>query len=163
MKAMQPALLIVDPQNDFFAADNPNLAEFQATVSVINSAIAVFRERRWLIVFIQHTSSKKPIGSFVWEISKHFDFKPSDTRLTKTHYNAFWDTELEAILHRDHVDFGVVAGYVAEYCVLSTLRGALERGFQGAILKHSIASLDSRHTQLTLEVSPLISIYELKA
>jgi hypothetical protein len=29
---MKPALLILDPQNDFFGDDNPNLAEFQTAV-----------------------------------------------------------------------------------------------------------------------------------
>jgi hypothetical protein len=31
---MKPALLILDPQNDFFGDDNPNLSEFQAAVTL---------------------------------------------------------------------------------------------------------------------------------
>lgn len=49
---MRPALLILDPQNDFFEADNPNLTEFLATVSIINSAISIFREHHWPIIFV---------------------------------------------------------------------------------------------------------------
>lgn len=71
--------------------------------------------------------------------------------------------ELDSILQGYHVDFVVVSGYVAEYCVLSTLRGALERGFRGEILEQSIASLDNRYTQITLEISPHITLDEVKA
>ena len=61
------------------------------------------------------------------------------------------------------MDFVVVAGYIAEYCVLSTLRGALERGYRGAILYQAIASLDSRYTRFTVEISPHIALVDLKA
>lgn len=37
----------------------------------------------------------------------------------------FWETELDALLQSDGVDFTVVAGYVAEFGALSTVRGAL--------------------------------------
>ena len=40
---MNTALLILDAQNDFFTADNPNLAAFEAATPVINAAIAHFR------------------------------------------------------------------------------------------------------------------------
>ncbi len=158
---MKPALLVIDPQNDFFAGDNPNLAEFQATIPVINAAIALFREQQWPVVFVQHTSPNKPIGSYAWAISKLFDCQLTDTQFSKTHYNAFWNTDLNFILKAEAVDFVVVCGYVAEYCVLSTLRGALERGYRGAILEHSIASLNNLHTQLTWDISPHITFDDL--
>ena len=40
---MNTALLILDAQNDFFTAENPNLAAFEAAVPIINAAIAHFR------------------------------------------------------------------------------------------------------------------------
>lgn len=158
---MKPALLVLDPQNDFFESDNPNLAGFQASVPTINSAIAIFRERGWPVVFIQHTSKDKPAGSHAWEIYERFDHQPGDTRLSKTRHNAFWDTELDQLLKSHQVDFVLVSGYVAEYCVLSTLRGALERSYRGAILEGCIASLEERYTRFTLDISPHISLVEL--
>ena len=58
---MKPALLVVDPQNDFFESDNPNLVEFQRVLPTINSAISIFKKQGWLVIFIQHTSSKKAL------------------------------------------------------------------------------------------------------
>lgn len=160
---LRPALLVIDPQNDFFAGENPNLAEFQATVPIINSTIAVFRDHRWPIIFVQHTSRKKLVGSQAWAISEQFDFRSNDVQLSKTHYNSFWNTELDSLLKSYRVDFVVISGYIAEYCVLATLRGALERGYRGAILEKSIASLNSRYTQFTMEISPHIDLDELEA
>ncbi|HJW89488.1 MAG TPA: hypothetical protein VJ436_02480 [Anaerolineales bacterium] len=42
-------------------------------------------------------------------------------------------------------------------------RGAIERGYRGAILEQSFAILDSRYTQFTLEISPHIFLDELDA
>jgi nicotinamidase-related amidase len=57
---MKPALLILDPQNDFFGDDNPNLAEFQTAVPTINAAIALFRQRGWPVIFVQHSLELSP-------------------------------------------------------------------------------------------------------
>ena len=158
---MKPALLVIDPQNDFFVGDNPNLAEFRATIPVINAAIALFRTNDWPIVFMQHTSPDKPVGSYAWAISRLFDCQLGDTQLSKTYYNSFWNTKLDEILQADEIDFVVVCGYVAEYCVLSTLRGALERGFRSAILEQSIASLNDQYTQFIWDISPHITFDDL--
>jgi nicotinamidase-related amidase len=159
---MKPALLILDPQNDFFGDDNPNLTEFQATVPTINAAIALFRQCGWPVVFVQHSSASKPAGSHAWAIHEQFDCGPDGTRLSKRHYNAFWETELDALLQSDGVDFVVVSGYVAEFCVLSTVRGALERGYRSAILADGIAGMNGRYTQFTLALSPRITLAELE-
>jgi nicotinamidase-related amidase len=160
---MKPALLALDLQNDFFEADNPNLAAFEATIPVINSAIALFRERLWPVIFVQHVSPSKPAGSHAGAIYECFDCKPCDVRLCKTQPNAFWKTDLETLLRSHQVDFVIIAGYVAERCVLATLRGASERSYRGTILEQSIASLDSRYTQFVLEIASHLSLDKLKA
>ena len=153
---MKKALLLLDPQNDFFGEDNPNLSAFQATVPVINAAIATFREQHWPVIFIQHTSDRKPEGSNIWKILPQFNLHPEDICLNKTHFNAFWQTDLETILKSKQVNSVIVCGYMSEFCVLSTLRAAMERGFDASILEGAIASLNDHHTQFTLEISPQI-------
>lgn len=159
---MNAALLVVDAQNDFFAADNPNLAAFEATVAVVNGAIAHFRAAAAPPIFIQHTSEGRPVGSQRWAIFDRFDCRPMDTRLNKTAQNAFWNTGLDALLRSQRVDRVVIAGFLAERCVLSTLRGAQERGYEAVLLEGGIASLDDRYTQFTLEISPRLSLDALR-
>jgi nicotinamidase-related amidase len=159
---MKPALLILDPQNDFFASDNPNLSEFQATVPIINAAVALFRTQNWPIVFIQHTSKNKAAGTYAWAIYADIYCSPEDTRLSKAYANAFWKTKLDFILKSARVDFVVVTGFLAEHCVLSTFRGARERGYRGAILQGATASLNDQYTKFVLEISPCITLEELR-
>lgn len=156
------ALLILDPQNDFFGNDNPNLNAFLASIPVINQAISLFRAAEWPVIFIQHTSKRKPEGSEIWKIHPAFNCQDVDIRINKTHFSAFWNTDLEMILRKKQVDSIVVCGYMSEYCVLSTLRAAMERGFDAAILDGSIASLEDRFTRFTLEISPTLSLEDLK-
>jgi len=159
---MNPALLILDPQNDFFGEDNPNLAAFQAAVSVINAASSHFHAQKWPLAFIQHTSRHKPVGSDIWEIYPGFERRPDDLVLNKTHYNAFWNTKLDSLLRSLQVDTVLVCGFVSEYCVLSTLRGAFERGYRGALLDGAIASLQDACTRFVLDISPHISLDQFK-
>ena len=70
---------------------------------------------------------------------------------------------METILRENQVTSVVVCGYMSEYCVLSTLRAAMERGFEAVILDGSIATLEDRFTQFTLEISPTISNEHLKS
>jgi nicotinamidase-related amidase len=86
---MKHALLVLDPQNDFFEEGNPNLGEFQATIPVVNRAMQLFHERGLPVIFMQHTSLKKPAGSHAWEIHPSFESQPEDIRLIKERENAF--------------------------------------------------------------------------
>lgn len=160
---MKHALLVLDPQNDFFEEGNPNLGEFQATIPVVNRALQLFHERGLPVIILQHTSPRKPAGSHAWEIHPSFACQPDDIRLIKERENAFWNSDLDATLIKHQVDSVIISGYLAERCVLSTLRGALERSYIGAILDGAISSLDNRFTRFTLEISPHLSMDELEA
>lgn len=89
---MKSALLIVDPQNDFFGDDNPNLPEFQRVAVTINRAIAFFREYSLPIIFLQGTAPHKQAGTHLWEVHRGFDCRPDDIRVTTAYQNAFWNT-----------------------------------------------------------------------
>jgi nicotinamidase-related amidase len=160
---MNPVLLVVDPQNDFFESDNPNLVEFQRVLSNINAAIALFKKQDWLIIFIQHTSSKKEPGTHAWKIYEGFNGVSESFQISKRYPNSFWKTKLNSLLKSSQIDFVVVAGFCSEHCVLSTLRGANERGYKGVILRDGIASLDDKYTNFVLNISKNFSLDELSA
>ena len=160
---MNTALIILDAQNDFFTAENPNLAAFEAAAPIINAAIAHFRAAGGGPIFVQHTDDRKPAGSQPWGINDRFDCRPIDVRFNKTTENAFWNTGLDALLRSQRVGRVLIAGFIAERCVLSTLRGAKERGYQAVLLEGGIAGYDDRYTQFTLEISARVSLVALQA
>jgi nicotinamidase-related amidase len=71
-------------------------------------------------------------------------------------------TDLETILKAEQVKSVIVCGYMSEFCVLSTLRAALERSFEAVLLEDAIASLEDRYTQFTLEISPKLKIDQIR-
>lgn len=149
---MKPALLVLDPQNDFFDDENPNLAGFNATIGAVNALIAESHRQGWPVVAIQQTGPQKPPGSFEWQIHPAFKFDPDDTFIQKTRQNAFWQTPLEDILHAKGVDAVFLAGYIAEFCVLTTFRAAGERGFQTWIIEGAVASMKPEYTPFVYDI-----------
>jgi nicotinamidase-related amidase len=139
---MPPVLIILDPQNDFFGSDNPNLAGFLETIPIIDNPLDFFHQHDWPIIFLQHTSSKKPEWSKQWEIYEQFVRSPEDTFITKGKQNAFEGSLLQNILQTKKATKLLFAGYLAEYCVLTTYRAATSLGYQAFILKDGTASLD---------------------
>lgn len=139
---MPPALIILDAQNDFFGADNPNLAAFRRSVPVINAAISAFRRRGWPVIFMQHTSPARPAGSAAWQIHAGFQRGPQDAALIKTQQNAFDGSNLNQHLAARGVDVLVIAGYVGEYCVLATYCAAQRMRYQAFVLQGGTASLE---------------------
>ena len=139
---MPPVLIILDPQNDFFGSDNPNLAGFLETIPVINQAIDFFHQHEWPVIFLQHTSAGKPENSKQWEVYEQFVRSPEDIFITKGKQNAFEGSLLQNILQARKATQLLLAGYLAEYCVLTTYRAAMLLGYQASILKDGTASLD---------------------
>jgi nicotinamidase-related amidase len=153
---MPPVLILLDPQNDFFGSDNPNLAGFLETIPVINQAIDYFHQHEWPVIFLQHTSAKKPENSKLWEVYDRFICSPQDIFITKEKQNAFEGSLLQNILQARKATQLLLAGYLADYCVLITYQAASLLGYQAFILKDGTASLDcSMHLE---EIDPNIRL-----
>jgi nicotinamidase-related amidase len=135
-------LILLDPQNDFFDSDNPNLTGFSETIPVINQAIDFFHQQDWPVIFIQHSSVGKPENSKQWEVYDRFDRSPQDICITKGKQNAFEGSLLQNTLQARKATQLLLCGYVAEYCVLTTYQAATLLGYQTFILKGGTASLD---------------------
>jgi nicotinamidase-related amidase len=163
IKVINPALVVVDPQNDCFAAGNPNIRQFQNSVLVINSAIGLFHRQGWPVVFMQHTSREKPLGSRQWAIHNSFDVRPGDVCLPKSHKDAFVDTHLDLLLAGRDVELVVIAGYMSEGAVLATYHAALRHDYRAAILRGGVASLDREAHRLLTATTRQISLEELWA
>ena len=155
------ALLVLDVQNDIFVPENPNLSAFETALLVINEAIGLFRNEALPIALIQHASSKKPEGSESWMVYRGLNSTDSDFRLSKPFLDAFWQTELDSHLRSSAVKDLIVCGFLSEHCVLSTYRGAIQRGFKAQVLEGGVASLSDDMTEFTLRLCEHVSINRL--
>lgn len=161
---MKPALLVIDIQQQFFEFGPEVAASLNKAVFFINEAIAFFREKNLPIISIQHIDEARGLvpNTPGFELPKSLNIQPTDRCIHKTYGNAFTKTELETVLHDLGVDMVIISGFCAEYCVLSTYRGALDKDFTPALLRGTIASTNPSNIPFVESINDTISLNILK-
>jgi len=159
---MKPALLIIDVQNEFFKLNQACSDSLKSAIEYINAAVALFRKKNLPVVVIQHKSESLVPGSLGFDVPESVKLEPQDIRIVKTYGNSFTKTGLAKKLRELEVDTVIVTGFCAEFCVLSTYRGAEDLDFTPIILKGSLASDNAEHVRFVEEITETISFDALK-
>lgn len=161
---MKPALLVVDVQNEFFNLNQACSASLKAAIEYINAAIVLFRKKNLPIVTIQHKSEEEGLipGKLGFDVPQSVKLEPQDMHIVKTYGNSYTKTGLAKKLRELGVDTVIVTGFCAEYCVLSTYRGAQDCDFTPIILRGSLASDNEEHIRFVEEITETISLGALK-
>jgi nicotinamidase-related amidase len=161
---MKPALLVIDVQKEFFKASPATAQCLARAIEYINAAIALFRQKRLPVVCIQHVSEKKGLvpGQEGFDLPDELNVLPSDLHIHKTYSNSFTKTSLEDELRALGADTVIISGFAAEYCVLSTYRGAQDLDLVPMILRGALASPDVDNIKFVESISEIISLGVLK-
>ena len=161
---MKPALLVIDVQKAFYRLDPTMTKSLQDAVKTINAAIELFRERGLPVICVQHKDEEQNLvpGEEGFDISDDLTILPSDVHIHKTYGNSFNKTPLETILRELDVDTVILTGFCAEYCVLSTYRGAEDLDLTPIILRRSLASGNPEHIRFVENIHELISLGALR-
>lgn len=131
------ALLIIDMQEGL--REETSCKElFDNALMYINEVSQFFRNKSLPVVIVQDLSVGAP-NSEAFQCTKNLIVNDSDYRIQKKYNNAFWETELDELLKGEDVDAVVICGFAAEYCVLFSYNGALERGYETFLLQKGIA------------------------
>ena len=160
---MKPALLVIDVQKAFF--QNPEtIQSLNQAIVQINSGIQLFREKNLPVICIQHMVKDSGLlpGTEGFDLPESLQILPADPHIHKTYGNAFNKTALESLLRELAVDTLIITGYCAEYCVLSTYRGALDLDFTPVLLRGAIASRNPGNIPFVENVNDIISYGILK-
>ena len=162
---MKPALLVIDVQKAFFEEDPVTVRSLESAVEYINEAIRFFRERDLPIVSILHKDEESGLveGTPGFEMHESLDLLPSDLRIVKTYGNAFNKTSLAEDLRALGVDTVIITGFCAEFCILSTCRGAEDLDFTPILFRGSLASGFPQRIRFVEEINNVISYGALKA
>lgn len=131
---MNIALLIVDVQKAFIG-HRKGEKEYHNIFEYINETAALFRKAGKPVITVRDIEEGND-GNF--QNVEELAVQDSDIEVLKEFSNSFWKTNLEEILKGKNVDFVVLCGNAAEYCVLATYNGAIERGFGATMLQHGI-------------------------
>jgi len=161
---MKPALLVVDVQKQFFKNSPTTARSLEDAIEYINVAIEMFREQSLPVVCIQHLDkeSKLTPGEDGFEIPDQLNILERDLHVHKTYGNSFNKTSLAETLRGWDVDTVIVTGFCAEYCVLSTARGAEDCDFTALLLRGALASTKPENIPFVESISDLISYGALK-
>jgi nicotinamidase-related amidase len=162
---MKPSLLVIDVQNEFFNINQACSDSLKSAIQYINAAIDLFRKKNFPIVVIQHKSEEENLvpGKPGFDVPESVKLEPQDIRIVKMYSNSFTKTGLAEKLKEQGVDTVIVTGFCAEFCVLSTYKGAQDFDLTPIILKNSIASDNAEHIRFVEEITETITYGALKA
>ena len=157
-------MLVIDVQNDFFNLNQACSDSLKSAIEYINAAIDLFRKKNFPIVAIQHKSEERGLvpGKPGFDVPESVKLEPQDLRIVKTYGNSFTKTGLAEKLRQLGADTVIVTGFCAEFCVLSTYRGALDLDLTPIVLKGSFASDNSEHIRFVEEITETITYGALK-
>jgi nicotinamidase-related amidase len=131
---MNIALLIIDVQ-EAFIGHRKGEREFLNTFEYINETASLFRKANKPVIIVRDIEGG---NGDTFQNVEELIIEDSDIEVLKVYSNSFWKTDLEEILKEKNVDFVILCGNAAEFCILATYNGAIERDFGAAMLQHGI-------------------------
>ena len=161
---MNPTLLVIDVQKEFYKINDSTAESLNQAVEYINAAIELFRKKDLPVICIQHMVKEEQLvpGEDGFDIPENLEILPSDIHIHKTYSNSFNKTQLMEKLITLEVDTVIITGFCAEYCVLSTYRGAMDLDLTPIILRGALASVEPEHIKFTENITEIISLGALK-
>ncbi|MBB6636794.1 isochorismatase family cysteine hydrolase [Cohnella thailandensis] len=135
---MKIAFLIIDVQNIFIneLRSHRNVAR---PFEYINHVSNMMRQNGQLVVHVRDVEEADD-GKGGLDIVPEIVVSSEDRHVEKLSSNSFWQTDLERMLKEYGPDLVVLSGYAAQYCVLATYNGAIERGFKAVMLQNGLLS-----------------------
>jgi nicotinamidase-related amidase len=161
---MKPALLVIDVQKAFFRPDSTKTQSLDEAMEYINAAIDLFREKQLPVICIQDLDEDGKVvpGEVGFEVIDELHILPTDLHIHKTYGNAFTRTSLEKEIKALGSDTLIITGFCAEYCVLSTYRGAKDYDLTPIILRGALVSGKPENLRFVESISDIISYTALK-
>jgi len=141
---MKSALLVIDVQKALCSGEEAAF-DIDRVIVRINAVIAKARAAGAPVVFIQHEEDNGPLqfGTEGWQLDERLSASPGDARVRKTATDSFHRTELQALLQSRGVGKLVVCGLQSEFCVDSTVRGALAHGYPVTLVADAHSTLNN--------------------
>jgi nicotinamidase-related amidase len=154
--SMNMALLIVDLQKAYHKG--PDAASMDSALGYINAALPGFRAKGLPVIWIQHDDEESPRGSPGFDLIDGLQPLPGEHRIVKRYNNSFNKTDCASILAAAGADTVVISGYCAEWCILSTYRGALDLDLQPVLLRGAVASGDEANLGFVERICGQVSL-----
>ena len=124
------ALLVVDMQNGVVATAHARAA----VVANIDVLVEKARRDRIPVIWVQHFDKRLARGSDEWRIVPELAPRDAEPLVEKNYGDSFEGTNLENVLSALRVGRLFVVGAQTDFCIRSTLHGALVRGYDATLV-----------------------------
>ena len=131
---MNPVLLLVDIQNDYFPGGAMELDGSEAAGGKAAELLSAFRSRKLPVIHVRHVSTR-PGSTFFLPGTKGADIRPcvlpedGEAVFVKHFPNSFRETPLLGRLRELNPDRLIIAGMMTHMCIDTTVRAAADLGF----------------------------------
>jgi len=159
---MKVAFLIIDMQKGCYCELCKCQREFNEAVEYINEAARMFREKELPVVRVLDIGVGEGPGSEKFEFVDSIIANPNDIVIHKEYNNAFFKTKLDERLQELGVEFVVISGFAAEYCVLFSYNGAKEMEYGVSLLQNGIAGVEYEEVKKMQLLRPVVSLDALE-
>lgn len=144
---MNPTLLIIDIQNDYFSGGKMELVNMDEATENAQKLLSYFRKNKLSIVFIQHLATKPNASFFIpgtFGAEIHHSIQPLDneTVIIKNFPNSFRNTNLQEHLQTINSTNLVICGAMSHMCVDTTTRAAADLGYSCTLIFDACATRD---------------------
>ncbi|SEH85103.1 isochorismatase-like [Akkermansia glycaniphila] len=144
---MNPGLLLIDIQNDYFTGGKWELHRAEQAAAQASGILDRFRSRNLPVFHIQHINLKEGAPFFVpntpgAEIHRQVAPVPGETLIVKHAPDSFFQTDLHLQLERRHIGHLVVCGMMTHMCVDTTVRAAKNYGYGITLIEDACATKD---------------------
>jgi len=142
---MNPGLLMVDIQNDYFPGGAMELVGSEEAARNAAKVLQEFRRRGWPVIHMQHVSVRPGATFFLPNtpgVEIHGSVAPQDgeTVFQKHYPNCFRETPLLDHLRKHNMRQLVVAGMMTHMCVDTTVRAAFDLQLECTLIHDACAT-----------------------
>ena len=164
------ALVVVDMQNGFCHPDGSLYAPpSEAAIDPVAALLERARNAGTNVVFTRDVHPPEQFedahyydeferwgehvleGSWEAEIVEELEVEPDDHVVVKHTYDAFYRTDLEGYLDTHGIDDLLIAGTLANVCVLHTAGSAGLRDYRPVLVEDAVGYIDEDHRDYALE------------
>lgn len=153
MTGTKRALVVIDVQRGVVA----HAYRRDDVVATIGRLVDGAREAGVPVVWVQHEDDELPRGSAAWEIVDELTPKEGEVRIEKRYGDAFEDTPLTDQLEEMGVGALFVAGAQTDFCVRSTLHGAIARGYDALLVSDAHTTVDAEWDGVKVSAGEIIA------
>ncbi|MCE5222923.1 cysteine hydrolase [bacterium] len=154
VKIANRALLVIDVQHYFFSISSPAYLKGSGMVlPVIEQLVQSFKEHSSLVIGTIHTGGNTKMKEWwghtvqeKWAIPMIKDIPI----IRKTTYDAFVDTDLEAILQKNAIQQLFITGAMTHLCCETTARTGFVKGYDIVMLKDACVSKNKQYHEYSL-------------